>query len=57
MGETYFAKYNPDQRWYYLSDMEFDDVILVKVYDSDPEVPAKREASITRGGPVWFLLC
>ncbi|KAK1765102.1 hypothetical protein QBC33DRAFT_181399 [Phialemonium atrogriseum] len=42
VGETYFAKYNPDQRWYYLSDMEFDDVILVKVYDSDPEVPAKR---------------
>ena len=44
MGETYFAKYNPDQQWYYLSDMTPDDIVLVKVYDSDPDVPAKRKS-------------
>ena len=44
VGETYFGKYNPDQRWHYLSDMDFDDVILLKVYDSDSDVAAKRES-------------
>ncbi|KAK0701725.1 hypothetical protein B0T26DRAFT_528308 [Lasiosphaeria miniovina] len=41
VGETYFGKYNAAQEWHYLSDMDVDDLVLVKVYDSDPDVPAK----------------
>ncbi|KAK0732233.1 hypothetical protein B0H67DRAFT_474030 [Lasiosphaeris hirsuta] len=38
VGETYFGKYNQDQKWYYLSDMDEDDVLLLKIYDSKPGV-------------------
>ncbi|KAK3341828.1 hypothetical protein B0T25DRAFT_354280 [Lasiosphaeria hispida] len=41
VGETYFGKYNASQKWYYLSGMDVDDIVLVKVYDSDPDVLAK----------------
>ena len=41
VGETYFGKYNPDQKWYYISDLEDDDVVLLKIYDSDPDVLGK----------------
>jgi hypothetical protein len=43
VGETYFGKFNPDQRWYYLPDMEEDEVMLIKVYDSKSGVAAKRK--------------
>jgi hypothetical protein len=32
--ESRMSKYNPDHRWYYLSDMEPDDVLLFKGFDS-----------------------
>ncbi|KAJ9157549.1 hypothetical protein NKR23_g180 [Pleurostoma richardsiae] len=41
VGETYFGMYNPSQRWYYSSGLGCDDLILLKIYDSDPEVHAK----------------
>ncbi len=55
VGETYFGKYNPDQQWYYLSDMTPDDIVLVKVYDSDPDVPAKRKSQRGSLGPRLLL--
>jgi len=33
-GETYSCKYNPNQRWYYYSDMTPQDVLFIKCYDS-----------------------
>jgi hypothetical protein len=51
IGETYFGKYNPDQKWYYFSDMDVGDVILAKVYDSNSEVEAKREIVVPAA--VW----
>ncbi len=43
VGETYFGKYNQAQQWFYLSDMDVNELVLVKVYDSDPDVSAKRK--------------
>jgi hypothetical protein len=34
-GETYAVTFNPNHRWYYLPDMEPDEAILLKCYDSD----------------------
>jgi hypothetical protein len=31
--------FNPQQRWFYLSDLTPDDVVVFKGYDSDPEAP------------------
>lgn len=31
--------FNPDQRWFYLSDLTPDDVVVFKGYDSDPDAP------------------
>ena len=54
-GEIYYGAYNPAHRWYYFPDMEAQEAILVKCYDSatdgrtrfslhaafaDPDVPA-----------------
>lgn len=33
--EIAMAKYNPAQRWYYLSDMGTEDVLLMKIFDSE----------------------
>ena len=32
--EIAVAKYNPRQRWYYLSDMGVDEALIMKIYDS-----------------------
>jgi len=33
-GELYYARYNPAHRWFYLSAMQPDEVLLLKCYDS-----------------------
>jgi hypothetical protein len=33
-GEIYYGAYNPAHRWYYFPDMEADEAILIKCYDS-----------------------
>lgn len=33
-GETYSVAYNPDHRWYYAPEMEVDEVLLLKCFDS-----------------------
>jgi hypothetical protein len=37
-GETYAIAHDPDQRWYYIPDLQPDDAILIKCWDSDPTV-------------------
>lgn len=45
IGETYFGKYSPSQRWYYMSGMDANEGALLKIYDSHPDVSAKRKAT------------
>lgn len=40
-GETYFAQYNVDQKWFYMSNQEPDEVLMMKIYDSSNDVEAK----------------
>ena len=35
-GEVYAVTFNPNHRWYYLPEMQPDEAILLKCYDSDP---------------------
>ncbi|ETS78888.1 hypothetical protein PFICI_08741 [Pestalotiopsis fici W106-1] len=39
-GETIYPYYSPNQKWYYLSKQEKDEVLLIKMFDSDPSVKA-----------------
>ena len=34
VGDIYEVRHNPNHRWYYLSEMRMDEVILIKGYDS-----------------------
>lgn len=36
VNEIYHLEYNPKQRWYYMSNQEPDEAILMKTTDSDP---------------------
>jgi hypothetical protein len=36
-GETYRVKYNPAHRWFYVPEMQVDEAILIKCYDSAPD--------------------
>lgn len=45
IGESYFAKYNPGHRWYYLSEQANDEVAVLKIYDSDERVDANCKSS------------
>jgi hypothetical protein len=37
-GETYGVAHDPAQRWLYIPDLEPDEAILIKCWDSDPDV-------------------
>jgi hypothetical protein len=37
-GETYAVAYNPTQRWLYVPDLQVDEALLIKCWDSDPSV-------------------
>jgi hypothetical protein len=37
-GEIYAAAYNPAHRWFYFPDMQLDEALLIKCYDSRPDV-------------------
>jgi hypothetical protein len=37
-GETYNLAYNPDQRWLYFPDLQPDEALLIKCWDSDGSV-------------------
>jgi hypothetical protein len=45
LGSTYNISHDPEQKWYYLGGQRPDEALLIKIYDSDPNVPAKREFS------------
>ena len=38
-GEIFGVRYNPAHRWFYMSDMQPDDAIMFKVYDSGTDRP------------------
>lgn len=37
-GEIYVAAHNPEQRWFYVSDLQPDEALLIKCWDSDEGV-------------------
>ena len=41
VGETFYAKFNPEHRWYYLSEQQPDEVTMLKIYDSDERIGAR----------------
>lgn len=43
VGETQYAVYSSEYRWHYLSRQKKDEVIIMKMYDSAQDVPAKCE--------------
>ena len=41
VGESFYARFNPEHRWYYLSDQRPDEVTMLKIYDSDSQIGAR----------------
>lgn len=41
MGELQQALYNPAQQWYYYPEMQFDEALLIKTFDSSDKGPAR----------------
>ena len=41
VGGILNLSYNPDQRWYYFPDMETDEIILLKCFDSERDGRAR----------------
>jgi len=39
VGETYSVKYNPGHQWFYVPEMQADEAILIKCYDSAADKP------------------
>ncbi len=37
VGEIYSIAYNPAQRWFYFPEMQRNEAVLIKTYDSDPD--------------------
>lgn len=41
VGESWHPLYSPDYRWYYLNRQTKDEALLMKIYDSKEDVPAR----------------
>ena len=41
VGETYAVKYNPDHRWFYVPEMQRDEALLLKCFDSETDGRAR----------------
>jgi len=41
VGETYAVTYNPNHRWFYVSEMQPDEALLLKCFDSETDGPAR----------------
>lgn len=39
-GTAFYAYFNPDHKWYYLGNQTPDEVMFLKIFDSDPSVKA-----------------
>lgn len=44
-GATLYAYYNEAHRWNYLGNHSPDEVLLLKMFDSDPSIKAKRKST------------
>ena len=40
-GANMYAHFNPEHKWYYLGQQRPEEVLLLKMFDSDPSVTAK----------------
>lgn len=50
VGETLFGKYNPDHKWYYLSNQDVNEVAVLQIYDSAATGSTKCKFSKTLQG-------
>ncbi|KAH6963026.1 hypothetical protein HG530_006756 [Fusarium avenaceum] len=41
VGESYYATFNTNHRWCYLSSQKTNEVTLLKIFDSDPQAPTQ----------------
>ena len=41
VGETYRVRYNPAHRWFYVPEMQSDEAVLIKCYDSAEDGTAR----------------
>lgn len=41
VGESYYPLHSEDMRWYYLSNQTKDEALIMKMYDSKEDVPAR----------------
>jgi hypothetical protein len=41
-GETFFGMHSPRYQWYYLSHQQPNEMYMIKIHDSQSDVPAKR---------------
>jgi hypothetical protein len=41
VGETYAVRYNPDHRWFYVPEMQADEALLLKCFDSETDGRAR----------------
>ena len=51
VGEIYYSRFNPRHRWFYFSDMQPNEALLIKVYDSAVDGRARFAAHTAFDGP------
>jgi hypothetical protein len=51
IGETYAVKFNPSHRWYYFSNMQRDEVVLIKCFDALTDGTARFSAHTAFADP------
>ncbi len=51
VGETYQVAYNPDHKWFYFPEMNRDEALVFKVYDSETDGRARFTAHTSFGDP------
>lgn len=51
IGELELVLYNPDHRWYYFPELQFDEALLLKTFDSATDGPARRVAHTAFANP------
>lgn len=41
VGETFYSKFNPNHKWYYLSNQQPDEVTMLKIHDSSEDAAVR----------------
>ena len=52
IGELELVLWNPEHRWFYYPEMQLDEVLLIKTFDSDTGGPARRSIHSAFSNPL-----